>query len=211
MAPCRALPAVTLLLSSVVAGAHADDLWFQPVTPLASGSTPPVPGSLSSGSAPAAAGPADYSKPATEYPPGYTTVIVLGVPMAPPTLPSVEAVPEQNTPPPPPVRLPRLTFDLGAGAAMANTDNPPAGLSIDLLGGNPSRAMPVTLDGDFPYSTSVDVRSPAHQLGLHAVYILSPQPTVGAPLISVGASFGVNTYNQTETDREGVATFRIDF
>jgi hypothetical protein len=33
----------------------------------------------------------------------------------------------------------------------------------------------------------------------------------GAPQVSIGASFGVNTYDQTETSREGAATLRINF
>ena len=72
-------------------------------------------------------------------------------------------------------------------------------------------SLPVALGSRLPYGTQVDVRTPQHQLGLHAVYVLTPNPTLGAPQVSIGASFGVNTYDQTETAREGVATFRINF
>jgi hypothetical protein len=109
------------------------------------------------------------------------------------------------------MRLPRFTVDVGAGVTMANTDNPPVNLSVNMWGHDPSNPLPVMLTGQLPYGTQVDVRTPERQLGLHASYILSPNPTIGAPQVSIGASFGVNTYDQTETAREGVATLRINF
>jgi hypothetical protein len=204
---CTAQALTPLLLSSVAVAAHADDLWFQPGTPSASDDLPvgglPAGGLLESAAAPA-------SQPAV--------AIVLDAPLparATPS-PSVQAgsPPEQTTSPPDaqrPVRLPRLTVDVGAGVTMPNSDNPPAGLSVNMLGGDPSKPLPVTLAGQLPYGTQADVRTPEHQLGLHASYILTPNPTAGAPQVSIGASFGVNTYDQTETAREGVATLRINF
>jgi hypothetical protein len=184
---CAAQALALVVLSSVVAAAQADDLWFQPDTPPVSDSTP-----------------------APEPP----AAIVLGVPLAAPASPSpsVRTVsPPDAQPPSLPLRLPRFTVDVGAGVSMANTDNPPVDLSVNMWGRDPSNPLPVMLTGQLPYGTQVDVRTPARQLGLHASYILSPNPTIGAPQVSIGASFGVNTYDQTETAREGVATLRINF
>jgi hypothetical protein len=184
---CAAQALALIVLSSVVAAAQADDLWFQPDTP-----------------------PASDNAPAPQPP----AAIVLGVPLpssAAPS-PSVRAVsPSDAQPPSLPMRLPRFTVDVGAGVTMANTDNPPVNLSVNMWGHDPSNPLPVMLTGQLPYGTQVDVRTPERQLGLHASYILSPNPTIGAPQVSIGASFGVNTYDQTETSREGVATLHINF
>jgi hypothetical protein len=198
-AQARTLLVVSLGLSLSSVAARADDLWFQPATQPVSDN--------SSASGPPEAGPPEITRA-----PG--AAIVLGVPLAAPATPSPSrqaASPADAQPPPLPVRLPRFTVDVGAGVTMANTDNPPVNLSVNMWGRDPSNPLPVVLTGQLPYGTQVDVRAPERQLGLHVSYILSPNPTIGAPQVSIGASFGVNTYNQAETAREGVATLRIDF
>jgi hypothetical protein len=179
------------------AAAHADDLWFMPTQPPAD----------SSASTSTTVQPQDQPTPADQ-----PVSLSLPISIAAAGQPTVSSAP----PPPapvaaPPVRLPRLTVDVGAAATMPNSDNPPADVSVNVLGGGPADASRVTLQGRMPYGTPVDVRIPEHQLGIHASYILSPNPVLGAPQISIGASFGVNTYGPTETDREGTATLRIGF
>jgi hypothetical protein len=181
------------LLSSVVVTARAGDLWFQPAAPPALGSS---------------------AKGEAAQAPEPPAAIVLGASLPAPASPSASgralASPDTQQSPVP-IRLPRLSVDVGAGVSMANSDNPPVNLSVNVLGQDPSNPLPVMLNGHLPYGTQVDVRTPEHQLGLHASYILSSDPTVGAPQVSVGASFSVNTYDQTDTAREGVATLRINF
>lgn len=192
----RSMLTVLLFLVLCQPAARADDPWFMPAPPADTTAT-----------APSVAAPTDPPTPADQ-----PVSLSLPVSIAAAGQPTVSAAP----PPPapvaaPPVRLPRLTVDVGAAATMPNSDNPPADVSVNVLGGSPVDASRVTLQGRMPYGTPVDVRIPQHQLGIHASYILSPNPVLGAPQIAIGASFGVNTYGPTETDREGTATLRIGF
>jgi len=193
----RLILTVLPLLALCRAAAHADDLWFMPTQPPADTKAAAV----------TAAQPPDQPTPADQ-----PVSLSLPLSIAAAGEPTVSSAP----PPPapvaaPPVRLPRLTVNVGAAATMPDSDNPPADVSVNVLGGDPADASRVTLQGRMPYSTPVDVRIPEHQLGIHASYILSPNPLLGAPQISIGASFGVNTYGPTETDREGTATLHIGF
>jgi hypothetical protein len=202
------LPLLVLLLATLgTHSARAEEPWFLPA---------PTP-EQAAAVAPAGQTP-DRDGVLSAQPAALSLDLPFAVASAPPATPvasgpaSVSAsMHGDNQPATPAVRLARFSLEVGAAATMPSTDNPPVNMTRNLWGGDPGQTLPVKL-GDRPaYSPSVDVRVPDHQFGIHADYRLTPDVPPAAPQVSIGASFGVSTYDPLETDHEGIATLRITF
>jgi hypothetical protein len=121
----------------------------------------------------------------------------------------------KSPPPQPPAASPSdlsqggFRLSAGIGLTMPDSDNPPVGVSVDLLGHDPATAAtPVRVAGNLPFALTSDVRTPQRQMGIGASYTLPPAALAHATL---GASFDLNNYSPTDIGREGIATVRLGF
>ena len=100
----------------------------------------------------------------------------------------------------PAVPPPGLQLTAGFGFTVPDTDNPPVGLAVDLLGADPVKPVPVAVSSNLPYALAPDVHTPVRVVGFGATYRL---PTTVIANATIGASFGIDNFGQNVTGREG--------